>query len=223
MQKTKENVGRQYIYIIREREFIIANKNVYKIGKTTKEPNSRLAGYPKGSEVLIFVAVNNCHNMEKKLIRMFISEFVQSKEYGYEYFTGNIETMIKSLMTLVISEGCEGLKNPEDETNTKIIKEIKNKRKSPLLQYYIHVFLSLGDAYSYVPTNKLFNDFKIFLKDNFDDETNASYSDIDEEWIRNDLNSREIPGVHDKKLSGNDEFIIDFGKVNQWLKKNKYI
>ena len=30
------------------------NENIFKIGKTTQTPNSRLGGYPKGSEVYIY-------------------------------------------------------------------------------------------------------------------------------------------------------------------------
>jgi len=45
----------EYLYILREREFLNLRNPIYKIGKTRQEPNSRLSGYPKGSEIYAFV------------------------------------------------------------------------------------------------------------------------------------------------------------------------
>lgn len=56
----------QYIYLIREREFIRFNEQTYKVGKTKNDPNTRLSGYPKGSEVILFELVLDCDMIEKK-------------------------------------------------------------------------------------------------------------------------------------------------------------
>lgn len=39
----------EYVYLVREREFLRLNEPTFKVGKTKNEPNSRLGGYPKGS------------------------------------------------------------------------------------------------------------------------------------------------------------------------------
>lgn len=98
-----EKCNRQYVYMIRPREFIRLNENTYKIGKTTQNPNSRLAGYPKGSEVLSFICVNDCDSAEKEIMSKFISEFKQALDYGREYFTGNEEAMLAQFITICTS------------------------------------------------------------------------------------------------------------------------
>jgi hypothetical protein len=88
-----------YIYIIREREFIRTNDHVYKIGKTTRDPKRRLASYPKGSEVKFFLQVYECNDLEKKLIKMFKDKFIHRKDYGNEYFEGDVNTMIDIIIS----------------------------------------------------------------------------------------------------------------------------
>lgn len=83
-----------YIYLIREREFVRLNENVYKIGKTEMEPNTRLSGYPKKSEILLFLIVDNCHKSENLLIEEFKKKFIWRKDIGREYFEGNRHDMI---------------------------------------------------------------------------------------------------------------------------------
>lgn len=87
----------QFIYLIREREFIRLKENTYKIGRTKQEPNSRLNGYPKNSEVLLFIKVHNCDLMENILINIFKKKFIQKKEYGREYFAGDKNQMIMQI------------------------------------------------------------------------------------------------------------------------------
>lgn len=83
-----------FIYLIKEREFIRLNENIYKLGRTKQEPNRRLTGYPKNSEVLLFVQVRNCESMENRLIKSFKKKFIHKREYGREYFEGDKEKMM---------------------------------------------------------------------------------------------------------------------------------
>lgn len=82
-----------YVYLLQEREFIRLEEDTYKIGKTTQKPNSRLSGYPKGSKVIIFFEVDNCHEIEKQLIEEFDENFEHMSEYGREYYSGNLKEM----------------------------------------------------------------------------------------------------------------------------------
>jgi len=93
-----------YVYLIREREFVRTNEQTYKLGKTTQLPNSRLAGYPKGSEVILFIDVQNCHLVEKNLIEQFNDLYKQKKEYGREYYEGDLNNMKRTFFTVLEKE-----------------------------------------------------------------------------------------------------------------------
>ena len=51
-------------------------------------------GYPKNSQVLIFVTVVNCDVMETTLIKIFKEKFLHRKDYGREYFQGDKDQMM---------------------------------------------------------------------------------------------------------------------------------
>jgi len=87
----------EYVYLIREREHIRQSEQIYKIGKTTQVPNSRLAGYPKGSEVYMFMNVKNCTTVEDEIIRQFDIKFQQKPENGREYYSGDVCEMMESI------------------------------------------------------------------------------------------------------------------------------
>ena len=57
----------QYIYLLREREFIKTKENIFKIGKTKQLNNIRFSQYPKDSNLLLQISCNNCDILEKKL------------------------------------------------------------------------------------------------------------------------------------------------------------
>lgn len=94
----------QYIYLIREREFLRLNENTYKIGKTRCEPNTRLNGYPKGSEVVLFHKVNNCDDAENRILSRFRKHYVQKTEYGVEYFEGDVNEMLRDIREVLYDE-----------------------------------------------------------------------------------------------------------------------
>lgn len=94
----------EYVYIVREREFIRLKEHTYKIGKTTQEPNSRFASYPKGSKVIIFATVVNCTTIENMIKERFCELFIQKRDYGREYFYGDIKKMVNEFMNIVMSE-----------------------------------------------------------------------------------------------------------------------
>ena len=85
--------SQDHVYLIREREFILMQKPIYKIGKTTQTPNLRVSQYPKHSEILILADVPNCHEAEKMVIKQFTTFFTPEPEYGSEYFSGDVQKM----------------------------------------------------------------------------------------------------------------------------------
>lgn len=94
----------QYIYLVRTREFKNLFLPIYKIGRTTMEPNRRLAGYPKGSEVHSFINVKDCRTLEKKLISLFVSKYNQRRDIGTEYFEGDCCEMQADIMQEAFNE-----------------------------------------------------------------------------------------------------------------------
>ncbi len=91
----------QYIYLLKEREFIKTNENIYKIGKTTQQNNERFKQYPKGSILLLQSICSNCHSIEKEMIKQFKNNFKQRNDIGNEYFEGNLQDMIRIIIELI--------------------------------------------------------------------------------------------------------------------------
>lgn len=100
-------MAHNYVYLIREREFVRNGEQTYKLGKTTQLPNSRLAGYPKGSEVILFIDVKNCHDTEKRLMEQFDGLYKHKKEYGREYYEGDLNNMKRTFFDVIDKEFTE--------------------------------------------------------------------------------------------------------------------
>ena len=76
------------IYLIHIREFIITNKNIFKLGRS-HNIDTRMGRYPKGSSIIAQLECCNSVQCEKELLVIFKSKFVQQKYYGIEYFEGD--------------------------------------------------------------------------------------------------------------------------------------
>ena len=57
----------EYIYLLQEREFINAKKDIYKIGRTKQENLTRFTQYPKGSKLLFQIICVNSQKIENIL------------------------------------------------------------------------------------------------------------------------------------------------------------
>jgi hypothetical protein len=93
-----------YIYITQFRGFVDQNEPTYKIGKTTRPPEQRMQEYPKGSKLLLLVRVNDCHTFESWLIKKFNKLFVKRTDHGNEFYSGDIDEMIKIVTDRVYYE-----------------------------------------------------------------------------------------------------------------------
>lgn len=90
----------EYLYLIRKREFYNLSAGVFKIGKTRQSIEKRMGGYPKGSQILAIVPVQNCDESEKRVLKIFCEKFKQRRDDGSESFEHNdprdmIEIMMK--------------------------------------------------------------------------------------------------------------------------------
>ena len=110
--ESKENTN--YIYILKLREFIRTNENIYKIGRTSQNGLKRINQYPKGSELILFRKCINCVKLETELIKKFKLKYKHQPTYGNEYFEGHELDMVKDINKLI-----------DDEINNEIDNKIK--------------------------------------------------------------------------------------------------
>jgi hypothetical protein len=82
-----------YIYLVHCRACLNANERIYKIGKSI-DFNKRLSGYDKGTVPIFSLFVSECDAFERHLIQIFETRFTLRKDYGNEYFEGDVLSMI---------------------------------------------------------------------------------------------------------------------------------
>lgn len=126
-----------YIYLIHCRASLNNNENVFKLGKS-QDFNKRLDGYDKGSLPILSLFVNECDEFEKYLINLFDSKFKQRNDYGREYYEGEINIMINTLIQEYNLKNLCYLVNQKDTVpkqniiTTDFIMKIKTKFKNKL-------------------------------------------------------------------------------------------
>jgi len=103
IEKT-EKTGKKksgYVYLIQTKASIALDESVYKIGKTTQTWKMREAGYDKGGNVIYIRPVKDCHHCEKHLKIRFNEIFEQRKDYGVEYFKGDVHQMVDAFESVI--------------------------------------------------------------------------------------------------------------------------
>jgi hypothetical protein len=88
--------------MLQEREFIKTGEPIYKIGRTSRDPDKRFAAYPKGSKVLLYIDSDDIFTHEMLLLSKFKTLFIQRKDIGAEYFEGDCTSMKIHLFQTVI-------------------------------------------------------------------------------------------------------------------------
>jgi len=101
----------EYVYLLREREFIRLKEHVYKIGMTKQEPKNRFSAYPKQSEILMLVNVSNSHVIEQNIKKNFKEKFIQRTDIGDEYFEGSKEKIFNEFFTIIYKHDLEQCNN----------------------------------------------------------------------------------------------------------------
>jgi hypothetical protein len=118
-----------FFYLLREREFIKTNENIYKIGKSKQEFGKRFSQYPNQSQMYLHLYVNDVDKFEKTLIDLFRIEFNKRLDIGYEYFEGNVNNMIKLIFNCYFNVNFNKMNEINDELQDKINNYIINKEK----------------------------------------------------------------------------------------------
>jgi len=106
----------EYIYLLREREFIRLSEETYKVGKTAQSRLKRFDQYPNGSEVVFFRCVKDCNKIENVIIQELKKSFKIMKCYGSEYFNGDFYEMIYIINNVIDKEQKQiSINNKQDE------------------------------------------------------------------------------------------------------------
>ena len=93
-----------FAYIIREREFLRMNENVFKVGKC-EDIVKRFKNYPNGSELVKYYKTSDRHAFEKLfLMELKNSNIKHRKDVGSEYFEGDISVILGILESVVKKE-----------------------------------------------------------------------------------------------------------------------
>lgn len=106
----------EFVYLLRTREFIRLEENVFKIGRTANLTR-RFGQYPKSSELIRFKMVKDSFYVEKKIKEFFKQKF-RKMEYGLEWFEGD-----RNLITLAFEEIACKYEHEEAPTKVKAPRE----------------------------------------------------------------------------------------------------
>lgn len=82
-----------YIYCLIEREFLKTKETIYKVGKTNNI-NKRIKQYPKGSQMIAYIKVKDCHKAEKELLTILDSVVQRAPEIGREYYNCQLKSLL---------------------------------------------------------------------------------------------------------------------------------
>ena len=133
-----------YCYVIQEREFINLNQNIFKIGKTTQEGLTRFKQYSKGSKLILFIEVYNCHEFENDIKKLFNKKFKQMKCYGTEYYEGNKNDMIKEFINIYKNQNIQNNLIQTEDIKNNYVKDTSKILNFNNTYYYpqneIHIF-----------------------------------------------------------------------------------
>jgi hypothetical protein len=116
-----------YIYLLRTREFVTANKNVYKIGRTNQTHTNRFKQYPKGSELILQYSCNDCIACEKGLLYIFRVNYIKRKDIGSEYFEGDVVGMKRDIHNFIDNEEVSIINTNELINEEKIQKQLEKR------------------------------------------------------------------------------------------------
>jgi hypothetical protein len=173
-----------YIYIIKVRESIRLEEQVYKVGRT-KNVIKRLRQYPKGSVLLYTVFTDNIIEIEKELLSK-LSSFV-ARRFGTEYIQCSLDHIKKTIDDLakITDVPVEEEENPPNfnETEDKYPNSLndddseKQKVKPLRKEELIEIRTSIGKFYEDKILKDTIKEYKLYdIHREFNEWTNNAYS-----------------------------------------------
>jgi hypothetical protein len=111
----------EYIYLLQLREFL--NTDIYKIGMTKNNNLTRFNQYPKGSVLQFQLCCKDCKKLERDIIKIFKAKFKQRKDYGNEYFQGDLKEMTKIIFKSVNDEVVDYQNDEENDVKDEVVSD----------------------------------------------------------------------------------------------------
>jgi hypothetical protein len=82
---------------------MLANENIFKIGRTTRHYNNRLVEYEKDSKTIVVLQTDDCIGAEKFVLDKFKTKFIRRLDIGNEYFEGD-ETKMRIYLEFLVDD-----------------------------------------------------------------------------------------------------------------------
>ena len=136
----------EYIYLIREREFIKTNEQIYKIGKSKQENCKRTKSYPKGSILECVFRVDDCNQKEKDIISLLTTKYKRRRDIGNEYFEGDRNEMIKDIIPITCNITIQITPNKTYESN-------------PIYKFFNENYEITNDDSDYIEFNTIYDKY----------------------------------------------------------------
>jgi hypothetical protein len=94
-----------YIYLVRTREFKSLNRQIYKVGRTSQCPDtriSRLHKYTKGSEIYLILQchVNDVGLIEKEILEKFCVRFDPGPDGSEDFIIPTAKELLEAKQTI---------------------------------------------------------------------------------------------------------------------------
>lgn len=119
-QSSTTDAPLQYLYLLREREFVKSKELIFKIGRTRQSNDMRFKQYPKGSQLLFQMVCSDCYQCENKVKELFKTKYTPRPDIGREYFEGDYQQMMNDLINIIQSE-IQTLRASDVNTQIKIL------------------------------------------------------------------------------------------------------
>jgi hypothetical protein len=117
------------VYIMHTRECININLPIYKFGRS-HNLDKRVKQYPTGSKIMFQIYCSDSILCEKNLIELFTNLFIRKKNYGNEYFEGDIDEMIFTIIKYLYGDKfCKKMNTKLPIYNIEPVKKVVKVKK----------------------------------------------------------------------------------------------
>lgn len=188
--------------------------NIIKIGRTSRDFIERFNEYKQNTtnpKILFICSLNNSHQAEKELLLIFKNKYILRKDYGNEYFSGNINDMKQTIYKYFMD-----LENNDDDDDEQ--KQTQEKEN------YINFLIDLEkqEILSFRKYNNIYNAIKkisiIYKKYILWCENNKLTAYNKDKFIKKLTN--ESTGIITCVYSGNNCFRFKQNEFNEFIKNN---
>ncbi len=116
------------VYLMHPRECVNADLFIYKICRSNNIFN-RIKQYPNGYNIICSLPCNNSTICKQLLSDIFKKKFIHKPTYGKEYFEGNYELMVQTMIDTLFTNKTTILENYNKLKEEKKMKTLEQKKQ----------------------------------------------------------------------------------------------